>query len=87
VNAYFLIQGQSKKEKNKNINQEKRIKKEEKQLKIKVKNYQKIISKKMPYLMLYLFTKVETHILHNIIVLLEVTRQYLFNLRIITYGL
>jgi adenylate cyclase len=28
-----------------------------------------------------------THIPHNIIVLQEVTREYLFNLRIITYGL
>ena len=27
------------------------------------------------------------HIPHNIIVLQEVTKQYLFNLRIITYGL
>ncbi|MCL2936548.1 MAG: tryptophan-rich sensory protein [Trichodesmium sp. MAG_R02] len=30
---------------------------------------------------------VTTHIPHNIIVLQEVTREYLFNLRIITYGL
>ena len=29
----------------------------------------------------------KTHIPHNIIVLQEVTREYLFNLRIITYGL
>ena len=29
----------------------------------------------------------QTHIPHNRIVLQEVTRQYLFNLRIITYGL
>ena len=28
-----------------------------------------------------------THIRNNIIVLQEVTREYLFNLRIITYGL
>ena len=28
-----------------------------------------------------------SHIPHNIIVLQEVTREYLFNLRIITYGL
>ena len=30
---------------------------------------------------------VTTHIPHNRIVLQEVTREYLFNLRIITYGL